>query len=308
MQEKLLSVLMSTYKEPVEYVERTMRSLLDQTYRNLELVVLVDDPENQPVIDYLEQTAQQDKRLNVIINPHNMGLVKTLNRGLPCCMGEYIARMDAGDVCDLTRFEKQVAFMEEKNYDLVGAWFLCFDATQQWGKTVLPVTDQRIRRAIRWGNYFVHSAWVVRREVYEQLEGYRNVHVCEDYDFILRAALHGFRLGNCPEPLISLWLNPEGISLGNYSLQVTTADYIAAQYRAGRSPSQEEYEAYIQSEACQRYKQEVERMDSQLEAYGKASFVRKPWILLGLWRNPVYRNKRWNHYVYLLLCGGLNHM
>ena len=82
---ELVSVLMSTYKEPVVWVEKAVNSILNQTYKNIEFVVIIDDPTNYEVIAFIESVCQKDNRVKLIKNEKNIGLVASLNKGLKFC-------------------------------------------------------------------------------------------------------------------------------------------------------------------------------------------------------------------------------
>lgn len=81
---ELVSVLMSTYKEPKEWVKQSVESVLSQTYSNLELIILVDDPSNHETIGLLNEYKLRGGgySLKVVINEQNLGLVRSLNKGL----------------------------------------------------------------------------------------------------------------------------------------------------------------------------------------------------------------------------------
>jgi glycosyltransferase involved in cell wall biosynthesis len=118
---ELVSVLMSTYKEPVVWVEKAVNSILNQTYKNIEFVVIIDDPTNYEVIAFIESVCQKDNRVKLIKNEKNIGLVASLNKGLKFCDGKYIARMDADDISMLDRIEKQIIAIQRYCADVVGA-------------------------------------------------------------------------------------------------------------------------------------------------------------------------------------------
>ena len=74
--EPLISVIMSTYDEKIKWVDEAVRSILSQTYRNIEFVIIVDKPDNSELIDYLYKVEQEDNRVKILINKENLGLAK----------------------------------------------------------------------------------------------------------------------------------------------------------------------------------------------------------------------------------------
>ena len=107
----LVSVLMSNYKTPVSYLKKSIESILNQSTTDLEFVIVNDgskDNSRQVIYEY----AQIDSRIVVVENEQNIGLPRSLNKGIEYCNGEYIARMDTDDICYPDRLEKQVAYMD----------------------------------------------------------------------------------------------------------------------------------------------------------------------------------------------------
>ncbi len=110
---RLVSVLMCVYNTPVEYLQEAIDSILDQTYENIEFVIVDDGSNREKTLTCLEQRAEENKRIKLIHNHHNIGLTKSLNVGLGECSGDYIARMDADDISAPDRIEIQVNYMED---------------------------------------------------------------------------------------------------------------------------------------------------------------------------------------------------
>ena len=107
-----VSVVMSFYKEPLQWMNLALDSILDQTFRDFEIILICDNPDYKEGIAYAQKRAEQDSRVRLIINDTNIGLTKSLNKGIRLAEGKYIARMDADDIAFPQRFEKQVEFLE----------------------------------------------------------------------------------------------------------------------------------------------------------------------------------------------------
>ena len=116
----MISVLMTTYREPLEILRASVESILSQTYRDLEFIVILDDPDNQPAMDLLFSFAEADPRLKVEINASNLKQRKSLNRALELATGEYVARMDADDISLPERLELQLDYLTRNDLDLIG--------------------------------------------------------------------------------------------------------------------------------------------------------------------------------------------
>jgi glycosyltransferase involved in cell wall biosynthesis len=92
------------------FVEETVRSVLGQTWRDLE-VVIVDDGSGEPTLSILRRLAAEDARVRLFEAEHR-GQIGTLNAAIEACRGRYIARLDHDDVALPTRIERQVSFLE----------------------------------------------------------------------------------------------------------------------------------------------------------------------------------------------------
>lgn len=111
----LVSVIMSVYNSE-KYVEESVRSIMKQSYSNLE-VLIADDCSTDNSYEILLKLANEDSRIKIIKKEHNFKLAKTLNKLIKLAKGKYIARMDSDDIALPERIEKQVYFLEN-NYDI----------------------------------------------------------------------------------------------------------------------------------------------------------------------------------------------
>ena len=139
-----ISVVMSTYNTETEMLQQAVESILSQTFREFEFLI-IDDGSTNDSVDYLN--SLRDERIRLIRNPVNIGITKSLNVGLKEAKGKYIARMDADDISLPTRFEKQYAYMEaHPDVILCGARvaFLHEDPSHPYGtsQTVSPDMEE----------------------------------------------------------------------------------------------------------------------------------------------------------------------
>lgn len=107
----LVSVIIPIYKAE-EFIVEALRSVMDQTYKNLE-IILINDKSPDRSIELAQQLTANDPRIQIVDNKYEKGIVGALNTGLEIAAGELVARMDADDVCFPDRIEKQVRFMDE---------------------------------------------------------------------------------------------------------------------------------------------------------------------------------------------------
>ena len=107
----LVSILIPTYNS-VDFVEDTVRSIMNQTYTNIEIVI-VDDASTDGTMKILEKLSKEDKRIKLLQNKKNLGITDNMNNGIHKCNGKYIAILDGDDWAYPYRIEEQVKLMEK---------------------------------------------------------------------------------------------------------------------------------------------------------------------------------------------------
>lgn len=195
MNEKLVSVLIPVYNVE-KYVEEAIKSIQNQTYKNLEIII-VDDGSTDSTYYIVQELAAEDPRIKLFKNETNSKIVKTLNKAFKNSSGDYIARMDGDDISELDRIEKKVAFLEANSeYDLVGCSVNSINEKGELlGSTSKLKCYDRLDKLKKYSTPVYHI-WVAKREVYESLGGYRELSGVEDYDFLLRMNTSGFKYTN----------------------------------------------------------------------------------------------------------------
>ena len=240
------SVIMATYKESIQCLKQSIESIINQTYNDFEFIIILDNPDNKEHIAFINDYACKDERIKFYINDKNMGLTNTLNRGLELAEGKYICRMDADDISELYRMEHQKKYLEENDFDLIGGISQMIDED---GNTIysikkVPTDFKKIKKCIKYNQVISHPTWFGKKEVFDKLNGYRNMPLCEDYDFTLRAILQGFKISNVNECVLKYRMTKDSISRSNLFEQYLFARYITKQYSEGKV-SVEEAKAYV---------------------------------------------------------------
>jgi glycosyltransferase involved in cell wall biosynthesis len=205
MNSPLVSVLLPVYNAE-RFLGAAMRSVLAQSFRDFELLVL-DDGSSDGSRRVAEGLAAEDARVRVL-SGENRGIVGVLNRGLEAARGSLIARMDADDVARPARFETQLAFLEahpelvavgthalliDEDGDAICPWFVLLESHDEIDRRLLSGDG---------GGTIVHPTVMMRREPLIAVGGYRAQYQwAEDLDLFLRLAERG-RLANLPQMLL----------------------------------------------------------------------------------------------------------
>lgn len=244
----MISVIMSTYKEDEKLLRESIESILNQTYKDFEYIIILDYPDNDVHKRVIEEYAIKDDRIHFYINEKNMGLTDSLNRGLSLCHGEYIARMDADDISLPDRLERQMEYLEKNHYDLIGGIteMINENGSLLYSIKSVPTDPKKINKALRYSQCIAHPTWLGKKEVFEKNAGYRHMPLCEDYDFTLRAVLNGFVISNLNEPVLKYRMTSNSISRSNLFEQYLYMSYITNEYKNKRVASVDKAYAYVQ--------------------------------------------------------------
>jgi len=193
IQQPLVSVIIATYNRE-KYIKRAIESVLNQTYKNIEVIV-VDDSVTNAISKIVNEIQKNDSRIIYIKNKNRIGFVKSLNRGIAITKGKYIARLDDDDFwCNSRKLEKQVQFLEKnQDYVLIGGGIIEIDEEEkEIYKCFLPETDEEIRKVMLFDPPFLHSAVVFRKNTFKLVGGYNEqVRFGEDWDLWLRLGRKG---------------------------------------------------------------------------------------------------------------------
>ena len=192
------------------HLEAAVASILTQTHRDLELLV-IDDGSTDGSGEWLDGLT--DPRVRVLHQP-NQGLVATLNRGLEEVRHELVARMDADDVSEPRRLELQVRhLLDHPEVAAVGCCYRVVDAQDGHLQDAHTAADPAYQhRRLYFRNVLAHAGMTFRRDAVRAAGGYRDVGPVEDYDLWGRLAVD-HAVASLPQPLLLYRASPTGISL-----------------------------------------------------------------------------------------------
>ncbi|WP_282266841.1 FkbM family methyltransferase [Stenotrophomonas sp. PS02298] len=222
--EPMVSIVMTTYNAETTVVD-AVQSILDQTYRKLELVI-VDDASSDRTLAKLWQMAAKDKRIRIIESPHNRGTYWAKNTGIVASRGDVVTFMDSDDVVDATRIEKQLGHICGPG--VVGT--TCnYIRKNESGEIVLNRgLEQRIGLI----------TLMLKRKVFDEIGYFDSVRTSADDEMMQRVKLvYGRRsVVNVAEPLYIAKLRENSLTTmaGNANnLAATTASAFLSDARAG---------------------------------------------------------------------------
>jgi len=205
------------------FLSASIESIINQTYSSFEFIIL-NDGSTDGSDSIINNYAKLDDRIVFINDPINKGLVYRLNQGLKIATGEFIARADSDDICQLTRFEKQLEFLDANpNITVCSACFEYIGMRQ--GKVSLPLTDEEIKISLLDKCTIVHPLVIFRRLFFleNNLEYDPLAIAAEDYDLWTRIA-GKVHFGNLPEVLLKYRISSTQVSKQKEDLQWGNSD------------------------------------------------------------------------------------
>ena len=125
----LVSIIIPYHKKK-NSISNTIKSVLNQTYKNFEIIIIYDDNNNDD-LDLIEQLKKKDNRIKIIKNIKRMGAGKSRNIGINNSNGKFIAFLDADDTWQTQKLSKQINFMELNNYDVTHTSYSIINENQK---------------------------------------------------------------------------------------------------------------------------------------------------------------------------------
>lgn len=193
---------MPTYNEKLSWVEESIKSILNQTFKNFELIVVHDNPNSPSLASFVKDFSKTDKRIKVIFNKKNLGPAGARNKAIQKAKGKYIAIMDSDDISLPKRLEIEYNFLEN-NHDffLVGSWAIIISEN---GKRIRdfkpPCTFKKLEKKLPKKNMIIHSTVMYRND---KRKFYREkMFFVEDYDLYLRLLSEHKKIANIPMKMI----------------------------------------------------------------------------------------------------------
>lgn len=159
----LVSVILPVYKSEL-YLESCLKSLTAQTYKNIEIVAVVDYLGDNS-LKILRRHKKIDKRLRIYNNLQRYGLASTLNRAVSLSKGEFIALMDPTAIADRTRISKQLKFLREnENFGAVGTQITQIDdKNKAVGNQSFPLTNADIHKHLLTAETFKFESAMIAK-------------------------------------------------------------------------------------------------------------------------------------------------
>lgn len=207
---ELVTILITCYNSE-KWINECLYSIINQTHENLQILI-IDDGSDDRSVDLIKRSA--DKRIELYCKEHS-GISKSLNFAIDKIKGNYIARIDADDLCNPDRIEKQMGFLNNNaSYGIVGSNFILIDEKSRKIQKVnnpeknVWIKEQLLRRCCVW-----NGSILMKKEILLNAKGYdENRIAAEDWDLFIRL-INKTNFHNIQEYLSYKRLHKDNISL-----------------------------------------------------------------------------------------------
>lgn len=238
-----ISVLMSVYNGE-KYLCEAIESILNQTFKDFEFLI-INDGSTDKTGKILE--SYEDSRIRIINNKENIGLTKSLNKGLKLAKGKYIARMDADDISLPKRFEKQVKFMDKNSEIAVCGTWLKLIGNNIGDIWKVPSDSETLRSLMLFYPALYHPTTFIRKALLEKYNlRYDESFICsQDYDLWARMA-EKLKISNLKEVLLFHRAHPDKAGVIRGKIQVENANKVRLYliHKLGIYPKRKDFEIH----------------------------------------------------------------
>ncbi len=192
---QLISVVMPAHNASL-YVEESINSILQQTYTNIELIIVDDGSTDNTKAIIL---SYEDKRIRFVRNISKRGISYSLNKAISMAKGKYIARMDADDIATPDRLFLQLDYLKLNNLDICGSGITTFGFSDR--VILYPESMNDIQFFSLFGSPMAHPTVFGLSSLFKKY-AYRDV-VAEDYELWTRMLMNGVVIGNIQKSLLN---------------------------------------------------------------------------------------------------------
>lgn len=228
-----VSVVLAGFNEENTII-RTLESINSQTYKHIE-IVYIDDASSDRTLQLVEDLEQEN--INIIRNSTNIGLTKSLNKGIHMSTGDYICRIDAGDIFASDKIRRQVNFLNDNpEYGIIGTWacFVSADGSQLYTLKT-PEQDHMIKQRLSRQTVLIHPTVLIRKLLFDQYGVYDESFTTGQESELWTRFASKTKYYNIPEPLVTCLHTEKSIS--HQMIKKQLVDSMIIKMRSGLSAS-----------------------------------------------------------------------
>ncbi|GIQ69774.1 glycosyltransferase family 2 protein [Xylanibacillus composti] len=201
-----VSVVIPTYKRPGHFLKRALESVLSQTYENIELVIVDDNPADSPFRGEIEQfmeSYENDQRVVYVKNKKNLGGGLARNEGIARASGDYISFLDDDDKYLPEKISRQLAFMESNEYDLTFTNLRVHNTEDKLidyrdFTFIKDFNQSALLKAHLMRHITGTSTFMFRQEALRKIGGFQQVRMGQEFMLMLHSIEKSLKIGYLP--------------------------------------------------------------------------------------------------------------
>ena len=187
MKEQLVSIITPLYNKE-KYIEETIKSVQNQTYRDWEMII-IDDCSTDAGAEIVQRLCKNDSRIRFVKNQNNLGAARSRNKAIDLARGRYVAFLDADDLWVSSKLERQISYMKERSCAFCFSSCGVVDENSNREKNVRKVPDVVDFHTLLKGNVIPCLTVVLDRKEFSRIEMPQIGH--EDYALWLKLLQQG---------------------------------------------------------------------------------------------------------------------
>ena len=193
----LISVIMPFYKKR-EYFKQSLLSAINQTYRNIEIIIIFDD-NSKSDIEFIQNFLNLDKRIKFINNEKNLGAAISRNKGIETSKGDYVAFLDCDDYWEKDKLEKQYNFMMDNKILFSHTTYQIVNEKNE------IIGKNKIKKQLNYNDLInscdIGLSTVLLKKEILSISKFKKIKTKEDYALWLELSRNGVSINGLDEPL-----------------------------------------------------------------------------------------------------------
>ena len=186
----LISVIIPYYKKK-EYIISSINSVLNQTYKNLEIIIIYDDL-NKEDLNLLKKIKKKDKRIKIYINKKNLGAGRSRNKGIKLSKGVFVAFLDSDDLWKKNKLKKQIFFMKKNGINASHTSYTIINSNNKiiGSRNAKDMSYKQLLKSCDIGL----STVVLKKEIITSKIKFANIKTKEDYVLWLKITFNNNKI------------------------------------------------------------------------------------------------------------------
>ena len=186
----LISVIIPYYKKK-EYIISSINSVLNQTYKNLEIIIIYDDL-NKEDLNLLKKIKKKDKRIKIYINKKNLGAGRSRNKGIKLSKGIFVAFLDSDDLWKKNKLKKQIFFMKKNGINASHTSYTIINSNNKiiGSRNAKDMSYKQLLKSCDIGL----STVVLKKEIITSKIKFANIKTKEDYVLWLKITFNNNKI------------------------------------------------------------------------------------------------------------------